>query len=327
MRVSACALLHEIKRLNEMSVSGWRTRITGLIPASIMLTIAGVIGGSTGAWAGPITFNTAIVLAKDEFVVREQYVLNRSGDDPSGTDRDRTSQQLISVLGYAFTSDFMLFGVLPYIDNDLDITVLGTRQNRSTNGIGDLRLFGRYTVFRRNWPGGTLRIAPFAGVEMPTGKDDEQDSLGRLPPNVQVGSGSWDPFGGIALTYQLLDFEVDAALSYRENTEANDFEFGDVTRLDASLQYRLWPRELKGGVPGFLYGVIETNLIFRGKNRVGSIKNPNSGGTTLLLAPGLQYVTRRWVFETAVQLPVVQDLNGTALENDYIVRGGFRFNF
>ncbi len=36
----------------------------------------------------------------------------------------------------------------------------------------------------------------------------------------------------------------------------------------ASLQYRLWPRELSGGVPGFLYGVVETNLIYQGKNEI-----------------------------------------------------------
>lgn len=34
-----------------------------------------------------------------------------------------------------------------------------------------------------------------------------------------------------------------------------------------------------------------------------------------------------WTLEGAVQVPVVQDLNGTALENDYIVRAGVRFNF
>jgi len=100
-----------------------------------------------------------------------------------------------------------------------------------------------------------------------------------------------------------------------------------VVRFDASLQYRLWPRELKGGVPGLLYGVIESNLIYRGKNRIADLDDINSGGTTLFLAPGLQYVTRRWVFETAAQLPVVQNLNSTALENDYIVRAGFRVNF
>ena len=45
------------------------------------------------------------------------------------------------------------------------------------------------------------------------------------------------------------------------------------------------------------------------------------------LVPGLQYVTKRWIVEAAVQLPIVQYLNGTALENDHIVRAGFRFNF
>ncbi len=286
-----------------------------------------VVGWADAAWSGPITFNSAIVLADGEFVVREQFVFNRSSDDPSGADRERESVGVTSVLGYAVDRDFMLFGVLPYAENRLELTTDGERRARSARGIGDLKLFGRYTVLRKNWPGRTFRISPFAGVETPTGEDDKSDAFGRQPASVQLGSGSWDPFGGIVLTYQTLDFEVDAAVSYQVNTEANDFEFGDVARLDASLQYRLWPRELKGGVPGFLYGVIETNLIHKDKNQDAGVDNANSGGTTLFLVPGVQYVTKRWVFEAAAQLPVVQDLNGTALENDYIVRAGFRFNF
>ncbi len=144
---------------------------------------------------------------------------------------------------------------------------------------------------------------------------------------MQPGSGSWDPFGGLVVTYQTLDVQIDAQASYKANTEANGFEFGDVARLDASLQYRLWPRELSGGVPGFLYGILEANLIHQGKNVSAGADDPNSGGTTLLLVPGLQYVTKRWIIEAAVQIPVVQDLNGTALKKDYVVRAGFRFNF
>ena len=112
-----------------------------------------------------------------------------------------------------------------------------------------------------------------------------------------------------------------------EKNQANNFEFGDVARFDASLQYRLWPRSLQSGVPGFLYGVFEGNLIHQNKNQSNGTKDPNSGGTTLFLLPGLQYVTKRWIVEGGVQIPVVQDLNGTALEKDYIVRFGFRFNF
>ena len=85
--------------------------------------------------------------------------------------------------------------------------------------------------------------------------------------------------------------------------------------------------KLTSGVPGFLYGVVEANLIYQDNNQSAGIDNPNSGGTTLFLLPGLQYVTKRWIIEAGAQLPAIQDLNGTALEKDYIVRAGLRVNF
>jgi hypothetical protein len=276
------------------------------------------------AEAAPETFNTALPVAKGEFVFRQQVVLDQSGDDPSGAGRDRTAFSAISVLGYGVNSDLALFGVVPYVDKRLEFSSAPTR---SARGLGDVSLFGRYTAFKRNFTGGNFRIAPFAGVELPTGDDDESDSFGRLPASVQPGSGSWDPFGGIVATYQTLDFQIDAQASYKANTEAGGFEFGDIARLDTSFQYRLWPRELKGGVPGFVYGILEANLIHQDENRNGSVNDPNSNGTRLFLVPGLQYVTKRWIIEAAIQLPVIQDLNGTALENDYIIRAGFRLNF
>jgi hypothetical protein len=291
------------------------------------LACLGATGWAASAHGAPQSFNTALPVAQGEFVFREQFLLDQSGDDPSGAHRDRTAWALASVLGYGAAPDLALFGVVPYVDKNLELTQDGTRRERSANGLGDISLFGRYTVFRRDWPGRTLRIAPFAGLELPTGKDDESDSLGRLPPSVQPGSGSWDPFGGIVLTYQTLDFQIDAQASYKANTEAKGVEFGDVARLDGSLQYRLWPRELGAGVPGFLYGVLEANLIHQDKNEIGASDDPNSGGLSLFILPGLQYVTKRWIVEAGVQIPAFQDLNGMALEKDYIFRAGFRFNF
>ncbi len=279
------------------------------------------------AQAAPQTFNTALPVAQGEFVFREQIVLDQSGDDPSVADRDRTAWALVSVLGYGATPELALFGVVPYVDRTLEVTDGGMRQRRSARGLGDISLFGRYTVFQRDRPGRTLRIAPFAGLKLPTGEDDESDGLGRLPPSVQPGSGSWDPFGGVVVTYQTLAFQIDAQASYKANTEANDFEFGDVARLDGSLQYRVWPRELGAGVPGFLYGVLELNLIHQDKNRIDGSDDPNSGGLSLFILPGLQYVTKRWIIEAGLQIPVLQDLNGSGLEKDYILRAGFRLNF
>ncbi|MFQ5756348.1 MAG: transporter [Acidiferrobacterales bacterium] len=287
---------------------------------------AGAVGWSSAVSSAPITFNTALPVAKGEFVFREQLVVNQSGDDPSGADRDRTSQAAVSVLGYGINSKFAVFGVLPYLDNELKITTGGQRVTRSTSGFGDLSMFGRYTVVQRDRPGRNFRVAPFFGIKAPTGEDDASDALGLLPSSVQVGSGSWDPFVGVVATYQTLRYQVDSQFSFRANNEANNFEAGDIARLDGSLQYRLYPRKLAGGVPGFLYGVIEANLIHQDNDRVGGIEDPNSGGMRLFLTPGIQYVTKRWIVEGAVQIPISQDLNGTALENDFVARVSVRLN-
>jgi len=300
--------------------------VTHCFPAFRVAVVA-AFGTVSTAIAAPQTFNTALPVAEGEFVFREQFVYRKAADDPSPADRELQVLGGVSVLGYGVTSDLAIFGVLPYLDKELDVTTPGGRATRDTSGFADARLFGRYTVYKDDAPGRTFRIAPFLGVELPTGDDNDTDSLGRLPAPLQLGSGSWDPFGGIVLTYQTLDYQIDAQASYKLNTEANSFAFGDEVRLDASLQYRVWPRELDAGVPGFLYAVLEGNFLHADNNEINGVKDPDSGGTSFFLSPGIQYVTKRWIVEGIVQLPVTQDLNGAALEDDFIVRAGFRFNF
>ncbi len=279
------------------------------------------------AWGAPVTFNTALPVGGGEFVARGMVVVSQSGEDPGATDRDHSATSLVTVLGYGLTHKLALFGVLPYVDKGLDFTEAGSRISRSASGLGDASVFARYTLVQHDQPGRTFRIAPFAGVKAPTGDDDNRDMIGRLPPSVQSGSGAWDVFGGIVATYQTFALQTDGQVSYRVKNKANGFDPGDELRLDGSLQYRLWPRQLGDGVPSFLYGVLEINLVRRERNEVNGNEDANSGGTTVFLSPGLQYVTKRWIVEGVVQLPVVQNLHGTALENDYILRAGVRFNF
>ena len=165
------------------------------------------------------------------------------------------------------------------------------------------------------------------GPGSPTGDNDRTDELDLLPPNLQPGTGSWDFFGGVIATYASVDWNLDFQASYQANTRAGGFERGDVARADASFQYRLLPRTLSRNDKGYFYGVLEANLVHSDKMRIGGIGDPNTGGTTLHLVPGIQYATRRWVAEAAVQLPVIQDLNGSALKKDFTVLAGFRVNF
>lgn len=279
------------------------------------------------AAAAPITFNTALPVAEEEFIFRQQIRLLRSGSDPSAADREMRAVASISVLGYGINSKLAVFGVLPYVDKRFQALGLTAGTRRDNRGIGDVSAFARYIFHQNNALGRTFRLAGFAGLTAPTGDDEGSDRLGLLPPPLQNGSGAWDRFGGLLATYQTLEFQLDAQLSYRDNGAANGFESGDETRLDLSWQHRVWPRELGTGVPGFLYAVLEINMLHQRKNRANSLYDPNSGGTSAWLSPGLQYVTRRWVLEAVIQKPITQKLNGVALENDYIFTASFRVNF
>lgn len=279
------------------------------------------------ALCAPITFNTALPVARGHSVFRGEFVRSSSGDDPSGAGKELDATGAVFVLGYGVSPDLAVFAVIPYFDRRLEADQGGVRTSHGADGLGDVTLFGRYTLYRDDRPGRTLRVAPFAGVKVPTGEDDESDSSGRLPQSLQPGSGSWDPIAGVVATFQTLDYQVDSQFSYKATTEAVGFESGDEARLDLSLQYRLWPWKLESGLPGFLYGVLEANLLNQGRNEIFDVKDPDSGGTTLFIVPGLQYVTRVWIIEAGVQLPVVQELNGAALESAYTVHAGFRLNF
>jgi len=270
--------------------------------------------------AAPVTFNTALPVSQGEVIWREQFIYKQS-EDADG--QDQTAATVMSVLGYGISHDLAVFGVVPYTWRSLD----DVTDDRDTDGLGDIRAFGRYTVYQDDFKGGTFRIAPFAGLEMPTGEDQERDSQGVLPVPLQPGSGTWDVFGGLIATYASVDYNIDTQISYQNNGEDHGIERGDSISADASFQYRIFPNELSGDVPGYAYALLETNWVYENKMRVNGVDNPNSGGTRLYLTPGLQYATKRWVAEAVVQVPVTQNLNGPNREDEYIIRTGFRINF
>ncbi len=294
----------------------------------VMSLFAGLVGFISPVQAGPITFNSALPVADGMGILRSQIKLVKKSGDTTSAGRVLNVAAVPLVLAYGASPKLALFGVLPYVGKRMNITMAGKRIRRQTQGLGDGKFFARYTVFQEDLPGDTLRVAPFVGLKVPTGSHNQRDALGFLPRTLQLGSASWDPFVGIAITRQTLDWEFDTATSYRVNTQASGFEFGDEVKLDASFQYRILPHSLEGGgVPAFVYAVLESNLIWNGKNSALGISDANSGGLTWNLAPGLQYVTDRFVLETAIQIPTVQKLNGTTLKSDWVWTAGFRWNF
>lgn len=173
-----------------------------------------VLGLGIGmASAAPLTFNSALPVSSDEWIVRAQFVYRKSTDDPTPMNRRMEASGLMTVLGYGASRDIAVFAVLPYTDKRLAMNVGGQSIQRSQAGYGDTLLMGRYTVYEDNGPGRTLRISPFLAIEAPTGSDNTADRWGRLPPPLQPGSGTWDGQVGVVASFQSLDWGGDVQLA------------------------------------------------------------------------------------------------------------------
>ncbi len=279
------------------------------------------------ATAGPITFLTALPVAQDQGVLRVQYLRVRATDDPTQLGRELTVDALPVVVAMGLNARLAAFVAVPYLDKSIELTTPGGRVSRGASGMGDTLLLARYTAFAHDEPSATLRIAPFLGVKTPTGSHKESDAFGRLPQPLQAGSGSWDGIVGVAFTRQTLAWELDADAAYRVNGEADRFRFGNEALADVSFQYRVWPRQLAEDIPSFIYVVVESNLDWRERDELNGVRDPGSGGSTLDLDLGLQYVREKYILEAAVRRPLIQNLRTGALERDYELTFGFRLNF
>ncbi len=298
-------------------------RHAGLVRIAIILVLVGEAGRIE---AGPITFLTALPVAKSQAVVRAQYLFIRASGDPTPADQDLTVSVFPVAVAVGVTSKLALFGVVPVVSKSVVVNMPGGRRTLDAAGLGDVVLFARYTVKAIDLTESTFRIAPFGGVKLPTGSDDKPGPSGVLPRPLQPGSGSWDGLGGLAVTWQTKQWEFDADAAYKKNTDADGFRFGDEASVDASFQYRVWPRQLGAGVPAFLYAVAETNLVSQRRSEIAEVRDPNSGGTRWDVDLGLQFVRESYMLEGIVQIPAIDRPNGGGLRSDFRVTAGVRWN-
>jgi len=280
------------------------------------------------AAAIPIQTQSALTAHAGEVILRTQARYLRAAGDPTAANRELRVYAVPTVVVYGVTARLNLFAIVPYVDKELQVTTPAGRVTRGATGLGDVTTFVKARVWTADGPGWTRRLSLIGGVKWPTGDFDRGDGLGPLPRPLQPGSGSLDPLAGAIFTWQTLGGQVDVDTIYRHNTQRDGFEAGDLLTYDLAAQLRLWPRKLPStGVPSYLNAVLELNGRWSSKDKVSGTTNPDSGGHTLFLSPGLQWVSTRWLFEAGVQIPLLQDLNGDGLEQDYTLTAGVRWQY
>lgn len=166
--------------------------------------------------------------------------------------------------------------------------VTGVTQTKIVNttstaaGIGDMQLEMRYNLWRSRhfdkW------FTTLVGTTLPTGNFNDLRQLDLATgnqivaqaPGMQLGKGTATLYGGLVYSQRWQEFWFHGNLFYQVNPENNDhYSYGDVSTAAIGLHY----------TPNYnLVLGIEMDAIYADKNRDGSIRINNTGGTTANIA-------------------------------------------
>lgn len=298
-------------------------RSNHVLAAAAVLIAA--FGGARAVPAAPIGFNTALPISKGEILWRMFFVAGRAGLPGVAGARARTLG-MVDIVGYGIDPKLALFAALPVADRRLK---LGNGGVRSAGGIDDLSLFARWTLFARDAPGRTWRIAPFFGVKLATGEHRRSDGLGRLPHALQPGSGSTDPFFGLVMTRVGVDGGYDLEWRWDLRTASDGIDAGDGWRVNGSWQRRIATIGTPSRVShGLLYGLIELGYAHFAADHTkgdGAILVP--ARHLAVVRPGLQFAARHFILESAFERPFARSRIIGVPHERWRLRAGVRMNF
>ena len=204
----------------------------------------------------------------------------------------------------------------------------GNFESFTDNGLGDIRLTGKYSVLP------TLRslLVLGLGVDLPTGDSHARSSEGQLQePTLQMGRRSWGIVASVHQSYELIPHRLNqfASASYRRTfTGANSYRFGDEYVLSGGLSVKTlkvvtltgqfnWRYAVHDEFTGDLRSALFSGDVgFPGDPAVidSEIKRrpvPNTGSTLLAFSPGVSVaVGERTTFYFHAQVPITRDFNG-----------------
>jgi Putative MetA-pathway of phenol degradation len=309
--------------------------------ACLLVSLATLVP-QAGARAQALPFHTetAITTGFEEEAARTfMSVLGRGGlrrngsevSDPMARDIDVFAQPL-AVLPFAISTMWTTRVVAPFLSKSMDFTTPdGVRRSYSTTGVGDLLVDTKWVFFVRNRRGGTTRVGIEGGLIVPIGGTDARLPNGDLAPaGLQLGSGAWAFPVKALYTRTQGRLGLLANAGYRFNTEHDGFTAGDVFSYDAAVGLRLLPSRYKSMQDDTFVFYLEVNGTVARRDQVTAGSVADSGGHLLFLSPDLQWIPTPWLlFESSVQFPIVQDLNGTQLGYDtrFQLGGRIRFSF
>lgn len=288
--------------------------------------------------AGPIRTMTSDTLPQGRFAldVQGEYIsLKRFPDDQishyaeEGTEVhsiDSVFHTYVAI-GYGITGDLSVSLRIPYAYlNNIRAGHLDepeeVHQHGDSKGLGDLSVMGRYRVLNNRESG--LGASLMVGLKLPTGRTGVTDLNGeRFETEHQPGSGSWDPIIGLSVTKRSGRVSLDANVLYTMATKgAQDTDLGDLFNYNAAVSCRAVE------TPVAVDLVLEANGEWKQRQKVGGVKDDNSGESLIFLSPGIRVsVNKNWMAYLLLSFPVYQHVNGIQNETSARTLFGAGFSF
>ncbi|MBR0827502.1 transporter [Bradyrhizobium manausense] len=321
----------------------------------------GGAGGIFTIGAGTLDQGQFAVSAYVEYLrlkqLSDQTLLANIGNDVHGL---QTVESRVLALSYGVTNDLTVSLRLPWVrrtgilegvqEDPADPATV--RDRGDTSGFGDVTVLGQYRFLNDSVRG--TQAAVLFGFKAPTGRTNLVDPFGEtFEAEFQPGSGSWDGLFGAAFSQRLTP-----ALSFHANllaivtgTGTQDTNLGNRLLYNAALSYRLFGETAtephSHGPPDAyahaghdhrlatkaqpvaaphkhvaLDAILEINGEWHDKQRIAGVADPNSGGNTIYVSPGLRVTVENWSGYVLVGLPVTNNYNGVQATPSWRVLGG-----
>jgi hypothetical protein len=253
---------------------------------------------------------------------RRAGLLKDSHGVPDPLDLSRVDRTEVLAAHWGYLHDLQLSAIVPFTERSLQGNAGLDIESR---GFGDASLVAKWRFYRWDARGKALNVAWIGGLELPTGSHDEEDGGATLPPDLQPGSGSWDPLLGLGATYETGRWRFNAVALDKLNTKNSDgYRFGNqfIAELEAGNRFWLEP------YPGpFMRGDLRARYVSEGRDHDGGIV-PNTGGERVSVGANLAFRPRPSLdFQLGYDLTVRESVEGTQIEHDSVLTLTFGYRF
>lgn len=220
-------------------------------------------------------------------------------------------------LGYGITPYLSAYLFVPYNDKVVE------DNSYNTSGFADLSLLAvlgwkydeGFRLVPRNESLDDLQdwhFTVYSGLSLPTGNANERDADENIDPGMSLGFGKPSFNVGLTTTKSLGEaFTLVGETSYiyfqkHRYADGNRVQFGDETRVNAALCYRL----LTNAAAKFrLDANAELNYLHLGRDKTNGVGELATGGDILYLVPGARVYWKNSSMGVGVKVPTLTDLN------------------